>query len=317
MPGIPEPLTPEDLDLRVCRWMKLDVNALIQSDFWHLSSDREFRAALALWCACWHQVPAASLPDDDHILAGLAGFRGDVEAWRAVRKGALHNFVLCSDGRLYHRVIAKLAIEAGAELDAARRRREDAAERQRKRRERQAEERLAREEGRASSNRASRTSHEHVTRDVTHTSRVTNAHVTRDVTVTNADVTRDVTVTSRGRHGDHACDDTRTSEIRHANISTERSGAERTLEGPLRSAERTFKSSAHDDWCVRRLKRGERPPIASWDDAYGWELVRAGRITDEDLRKAGCVARPEVERPTATHPPDRATAPERQLEAVG
>lgn len=70
-----------------------------------------------LWCAAWHQVPAASLPDDDIELASLAGYGRmafSVKEWKKVRAEALTGFVKCSDGRLYHMVIAEKAVAAQA-----------------------------------------------------------------------------------------------------------------------------------------------------------------------------------------------------------
>ncbi len=58
------------------------------------------------------QLPAASLPNDERILAKLAGYGRDVESWIKVRDEALRGFIECSDGRLYHPVVAEKALEA-------------------------------------------------------------------------------------------------------------------------------------------------------------------------------------------------------------
>jgi hypothetical protein len=108
----PAPLTPPDCDLRDFSWMPLDVLRLRDSDLTVLSSGEAFRAAVLLWCASWHQVPAASLPTDDRLLANLAGYGRDMAGWSEVRVDALRGFVECSDGRLYHRVVAEKALEA-------------------------------------------------------------------------------------------------------------------------------------------------------------------------------------------------------------
>ncbi|MCR6734461.1 MAG: YdaU family protein [Afipia sp.] len=108
-----EPLTPPELDLRDFPYMPLDVVRLRDSDLAVVASGEEFRTAVLLWCASWHQVPAASLPSDDRLLASLAGFGRDLKGWKAVREAALRGFVKCDDGRLYHPVIAEKAIEAG------------------------------------------------------------------------------------------------------------------------------------------------------------------------------------------------------------
>lgn len=111
--NLPDPLTPPELDLRDFSYMPLDVVRLRDSELAVVSSGEAFRAAVILWCASWHQVPAASLPNDDKLLASLAGFGKDVKGWRKLRDDAMRGFVKCSDGRWYHPVIAEKAIEAG------------------------------------------------------------------------------------------------------------------------------------------------------------------------------------------------------------
>lgn len=106
------PLTPQDLDLRDFSYMPLDVVRLRDCELAVVSSGDAFRAAVILWCASWHQVPASSLPDDDKLLASLAGFGKDVKGWRKLRADAMRGFIKCSDGRFYHPVIAEKAIEA-------------------------------------------------------------------------------------------------------------------------------------------------------------------------------------------------------------
>lgn len=115
MADFPSPLTPQECDLRGMDWMPLHGNRLIGSDFEALASDAEYRAAHKLWWSAWQQqVPAASLPDDDRVLAYLAGCGRDIKAWGKIKKMALHNFVKCSDGRLYHTFLAPEAIKAFA-----------------------------------------------------------------------------------------------------------------------------------------------------------------------------------------------------------
>lgn len=94
--------------------MELDVRRLRDSEFAAGVSGEAFRAGVLLWCAAWHQVPAASLPDNDTELANLAGYGRVVKEWRKVRVQALAGFVKCSDGRLYHAVIAEKAVAAWA-----------------------------------------------------------------------------------------------------------------------------------------------------------------------------------------------------------
>ncbi|MGS1033132.1 DUF1376 domain-containing protein [Burkholderia glumae] len=112
MMDLPNPLTDPTCDLRSFAFMPLDVVRLRDSDIAALSSADEFRSAVMLWCASWHQVPAASLPDDDRVLAQLAGYGRVVTEWKKVRVGALRGWVKCSDGRLYHPVVAEKARDA-------------------------------------------------------------------------------------------------------------------------------------------------------------------------------------------------------------
>jgi hypothetical protein len=97
--------------------MELDVARLRQSKFSATPNAEAFRAGVLLWCASWHQLPAASLPDDDVELADLAGYGKmpfSVRFWRKVRTEALHGWQLCSDRRLYHPIIAEKARAAWA-----------------------------------------------------------------------------------------------------------------------------------------------------------------------------------------------------------
>ena len=107
---LPPPLTPRECDLRDFAFMPLDVVRLRDSDIAAISKAEVFRAAVLSWCAAWHQLPAASLPDDDAMISRLIGMGRDVKGWKKLRQaGALHGFVKCSDGRLYHRVVAEEA----------------------------------------------------------------------------------------------------------------------------------------------------------------------------------------------------------------
>ncbi|MDT0507521.1 DUF1376 domain-containing protein [Novosphingobium sp. MMS21-SN21R] len=103
------PLTPADCDLRDFAFMPLDATRLLDSDLFALSTGDEFKAALSLWCKCWLQIPAASLPDDDRVLAHLSGAGSK---WKKVKDMALRGFIKCSDGRLYHPVVAEKANDA-------------------------------------------------------------------------------------------------------------------------------------------------------------------------------------------------------------
>ena len=112
MARLPEPLVPPDCDCKGLPFMPLEVVRLRESDLAALSTGDEFKAAVLLWAASWTQAPAASLPDDDRILARLAGY--SLAEWSGLREMSLKGWVKCSDQRLYHPLIADLAAAAHA-----------------------------------------------------------------------------------------------------------------------------------------------------------------------------------------------------------
>ena len=131
MTDLPSPLTPPDCDLRGYDFMPLFGTRLFGSEFYAKCSDAEFRAGLRLWWVAWQQCPAGSLPDDDVALTRFADLGHDVKGWKRLRANALHGFLKCSDGRLYHPVLCSQALEA---FDRRRRERERKAEMRAKRR---------------------------------------------------------------------------------------------------------------------------------------------------------------------------------------
>lgn len=106
--SLPEPMTPPDCDLRGLPFMPLQVGRLLDSDLFIKSTGDQFKAALALWCKSWNQIPGGSLPDDDLILEDLSRSK----QWKKVKEMALRGWVKCSDGRLYHPVVAENARKA-------------------------------------------------------------------------------------------------------------------------------------------------------------------------------------------------------------
>jgi hypothetical protein len=134
MTDLPQPLTPADCDLAGYRWMPLDVERVIDSDTFGLSTGDEFKTAFRLWAKSWKQVPAASLPNDDKILAHLAGL--EPATWKKRKAVALRGWILCNDGRLYHPVIAEKALEAMGKREAHNEREQNQQTRQQRYRER-------------------------------------------------------------------------------------------------------------------------------------------------------------------------------------
>lgn len=107
------PLVPPDVDLRGMEFMPLKGDILFKSTTWLKGSHEARCAALRLWWHAFaHEVPAASLPDDDFLLAEHAGYGEVVKAWLKIKPQALRGWVLCSDGRWYHKTVAALALEA-------------------------------------------------------------------------------------------------------------------------------------------------------------------------------------------------------------
>jgi hypothetical protein len=132
-PNLPPPLTPPDCDLRGFDWMPLFGHRLFGSDLYASATDEEFRAAVRIWWSAWQQCPAASLPNNERALAEAAGYGRDMAGWGRVRDAALHGFTLCSDGRLYHPLLAEAALRAHERRWADRERKRSARARQKER----------------------------------------------------------------------------------------------------------------------------------------------------------------------------------------
>lgn len=113
----PAPLVPPEVDLRDFPRMGLDVARLKGSELVVNETPEVCWAALMLWCAAWHEVPAGSVPNNERWLADKAGYlsRGQIElSWGQIREGVLRGFVECSDGRLYHKVTCEVVLDAWA-----------------------------------------------------------------------------------------------------------------------------------------------------------------------------------------------------------
>jgi len=108
----PAPLTPSDCDLRDFQFMPVDVHRLLTSETWILGTGDERAAAMTLWLASWHQVPAGSIPQDDRMLAHLSQ---SGPKWKKLKAHTLRGWVEARDGRLYHPVVAEKALEAWVE----------------------------------------------------------------------------------------------------------------------------------------------------------------------------------------------------------
>ena len=106
------PFTQKDCDLRDFQFMPMDVRRLLTSETWVTGSADDKCAAMSLWLESWHQVPAASIPNNDKMLAHLSGAGGK---WAKVKAHVLRGWRDGGDGRLYHPVVAEKALEAWIE----------------------------------------------------------------------------------------------------------------------------------------------------------------------------------------------------------
>lgn len=114
MSKLPAPLTAPDCDLRGYEFMPLYGQRLFGSAFYTLAlqNPRAGIAAQKLWWEAWQQCPAGSLPSDSATLCRLADFGSDMKSWRRCEQIALHGFILCSDGRMYHPLLCDAARDA-------------------------------------------------------------------------------------------------------------------------------------------------------------------------------------------------------------
>ena len=109
---LPDPLNTPDCDIRGYNYMSFYGDIYYSSGAYKLAlkNPRAGIAAQKLWWEAFcKQVPAGSLPNDDEDLARLADFGTDLRSWNKVKATALHGFILCSDGRLYHPFVIERA----------------------------------------------------------------------------------------------------------------------------------------------------------------------------------------------------------------
>lgn len=120
------PLVPPEVDLRDFPYMPLHVERLRRSKAW-LRAKKNPEIGfymLNLWAGSWHERPAGSLENDDETLAELA-MCSDAK-WPKVKEAAMRGWIECTDGRLYHPVVAEVAMDAWATRIERRRRTEAA-----------------------------------------------------------------------------------------------------------------------------------------------------------------------------------------------
>jgi hypothetical protein len=106
--NVTAPLVPPDADIGKFPWFPILRSRLFNSSFNAKASDTEWRAGVTLWIKSYDQLPSGSLPNDDTELWRLAEVKGNLRTWRRIKPMALHGWLLCDDGRLYHPLIAEL-----------------------------------------------------------------------------------------------------------------------------------------------------------------------------------------------------------------
>lgn len=116
---LPKPPIPEGVDLHDFSFTPIFRTQLFRSAFHARASDTEWRAGITLWLRSWDQIPAGSLPDNDVELCRLAELGRDQRTWKKIKQMALHGWYICSDLRLYHRVVAEGVMAAFARRKAA------------------------------------------------------------------------------------------------------------------------------------------------------------------------------------------------------
>lgn len=124
MSALPAPLVPKECDLRdrdglAVPALPVDISAALEDGFmlWHDELLTVVR--LRLMARAWRNNPAASLlnvPDRFPNMIWVSPRR-----WKRVSEAALSDWMLCSDGRIYHPWLAEQALKAWRRLNSRRR----------------------------------------------------------------------------------------------------------------------------------------------------------------------------------------------------
>lgn len=114
------PLVPHKCDLTSFPYLPIEIEKFLASREWILFNHDEKVAFINLLLKSWHEVPSASLPNDDLLLTHYSGIG---RKWIKVKEKVLTAWVLASDNRYYHPYVARKALEAwlvklNASLDA-------------------------------------------------------------------------------------------------------------------------------------------------------------------------------------------------------
>ena len=127
MTALPQPPYGLEVDVRDLDGFMLNVERLMASELVALSSHEVIAAALFLWCRAWKQLPAASLPDDDRVMAAFS--RLPYARFKKLKPEVLRGFTKHADERWYHRTLSAEALVAFARKKSFQGRREKDADR--------------------------------------------------------------------------------------------------------------------------------------------------------------------------------------------
>jgi len=112
MSDLPAPLVPSNTDLTQFPFMMVEVQKFLKSDTWYAAGENSLIAYVSvnLWFKSFHQIPASSLPNDDGKLAKIADC--SLKKFQSVKSVVMKGWILCSDGRLYHKTVAERVLDA-------------------------------------------------------------------------------------------------------------------------------------------------------------------------------------------------------------
>ena len=112
--GAPAPLIQEGCDLRGLPEIPLDIQWFQQVFLPAHAATNMVYPAMRLWLAAWQQCPAGSLPNDDALLSAMAGYQRAGKSFQKAKAHLLQGWVLCSDNRWYHPVLAEKILQAAS-----------------------------------------------------------------------------------------------------------------------------------------------------------------------------------------------------------
>lgn len=105
-------MTYKPLSVRHLPWMPLKIETLRRSKAWRRAKKNKALLFVmqALWMASWQSDEAATLEDDDELLMDLACC--DDDEWAELKEQALEGWERREDGKLFHKFVYELAVEA-------------------------------------------------------------------------------------------------------------------------------------------------------------------------------------------------------------